>query len=282
MIYKFLLAQLWTVADEAAVFLKREWGVTGLKAEVAPFTEITLLPTFRATMPDHHTLWVEVSDRPYPPHLDSIVSDCMLHGLPVRIVVAVSADRKGNQFHEDLARAKKKGVGVVAMNGTRGEWLTNSISQSLTGVHRIARQEFPAKFRFPLSQAELTFLQGDPAKGCDAIYGITEDISRKAAEATFNKGFWRPGSAPPKHFDRDPWDTVMNSLVRNLDPVQYKHFGDNILHRIIGITPYRNKVAHVPKNNKDLRRRDQTLRTRFEDAADILHELIKDVKPLNI
>ena len=99
--YKVLLPQLWPVADGVAACLKREWGIHGLKAGEAAHKEISLVPTFRATMSDHHTLWVEVSDRPYPPHLDSIVADCMLHGLPVRVVVAVSADRKGNQFHED-------------------------------------------------------------------------------------------------------------------------------------------------------------------------------------
>jgi hypothetical protein len=281
MTYKFLLAQLWPVADGAAAFLKREWGIHGLKAEVAAYKEIPLLPTFRATMTDHHTLWVEVSDRPYPPHLDSVVSDCMLHGLPVRVVVAVSADRKGNQFHEDLARARTKAVGVIAVEGTSGELLANPLSQSLTGVHPITRRDFPSKFRFQLSQAESTFRQGDPAKGCDALYAITEDVSRKAAEGTFKKGYWRSGSKPPR-FDKDPWDSVVKSLEKNLDPAQYNEFGDNILHRIIGVTPYRNKVVHVPKSNAELRARDRMLRTRFEDAANILLELLNDVKPLKI
>lgn len=281
MAYRLLLPQLWPVADGVAAFLKREWGIHGLKAEVATHKEIPLVPTFRATMTDHHTLWVEVSDRPYPAHLDSIVSDCMQHGLPVRVVVAVSADRKGNQFHEDLVRARAKAVGVIAVDGTDGDLLANPLSQSLTGVHPITRKDFPAKFRFQLSQAESTFKQGDPAKGCDALYAITEDVSRKAAEATFKKGYWRPNSNAPR-FDKDPWDSVLKSLEKNLDPVQYKDFGDNILHRLIGVTPYRNKVVHVPKSNAELRARDGMLRTRFEDAANILLELLNDVKPLKI
>jgi len=281
MTYKFLLAQLWPVADGAAVFLKQEWGIHGLKAEESAHKEIPLIPTFRATMSDHHTLWVEVSDRPYPAHLDSIVADCMQHGLPVRIIVAVSADRKGNQFHEDLARARSKGVGVISIDGADGELIINPLSQSLTGVHPIVRKDFPAKYRFQLSQAESTFKQGDPAKGCDALYAIAEDVSRKAAEATFKKGYWRGGAKPLK-FDKDPWDSVVKSLEKNLDPALYKHFGDNILHRVIGVTPFRNKVVHLPKSNAELRARDRMLRTRFEDAANIIQELLSDVKPLKI
>jgi hypothetical protein len=281
MTYKLLLPQLWPVADSVAAFLKREWGIYGLKPEVGPYKEIKLVPTFHATMPDHHVLWVEVSNRAYPPHLDGIVADCMQYGFPVRLVVAVPAGLKGTEFHEDLARARKKGVGVIAVDGNDGEQLANPLSQSLTGVHPIARAEFPAKFRFPVSQAETTFKEGDPTKGCDALYGITESVSRKAAEATFNKGFWNAGSHPMR-FDRDPWDTVVKSLVKNLDTAQYGYFGDNILHRIIGVTPYRNKVVHVPKTNVELRARDRMLRTRFEDAANILLELLNDVKPLKI
>jgi hypothetical protein len=279
--YNLLLSQLWPVADGVEAFLKREWGVYGLKPEVGPFKEIKFVPTFHAKMRDHHVLWVEASNRAYPPHLDGIVADCMQHGFPARLVVAVPSGLKGTEFHEDLARARKKGVGVIAMDRDDGEILAHPLSQSLTGVRPIDRTAFPAKFRYQLSQAEITFKEGDPAKGCDALYGITEDISRKAAEATFDKGYWRAGTNPPR-FDRDPWDSVMKSLEKNLDPQRYGHFGDNILHRVIGVTPYRNKVVHIPKNNKQLRERDQMLRTRFEDAANILKEFLNDVKPLKI
>jgi hypothetical protein len=281
MAYKLLLPQLWPVADGVAAFLKKEWGIYGLKAEVGPYKQIKLVPTFHAKMPDHHILWVEVSNRAYPPHLDGIVADCMQYGFPVRLVVAIPAGSKGTEFVEDQARAKMKGVGVIAMDGNDGELLVNPLSLSLTGVHPIARSEFPAKLRFHLSQAESTFKQGDPAKACDALYSITEDISRKAARQTHTKGFWLSTAKPPR-FEKDPWDSVMNSFVKNLDPNKCKYFGDNILHRIIGETPYRNKVVHVPKDNKELMGRDRMLRTRFEDAANILLELVNDVKPLKV
>src|SRR6266550_4128154 len=185
MTYRLLLPQLlWSVADGVAAFLRREWGIRGLKVEQSVYREIKPIPTFHATMPDHHTLWVEVSNRPYPAHLDGIVTDCMQHGFPVRLVVAIPEGSKGKVFHEDLARARMKGVGVIAVEGNDGQILANSLSLSLTGVHPIARAEFPAKFRYQLSQAESTFRAGNPAKGCDDLYGIVEDVSRKIAKAT--------------------------------------------------------------------------------------------------
>jgi hypothetical protein len=280
MVYRLLVPQLSPVADGVAAFLRREWGVRGLKVEKSPYNEIKPIPTFHAAMTDHHTLWVEVSNRAYPTHLDSIVADCMQHGLPVRLVVAVPAGSKGKVFHEDLSRARLKGVGVIAVEGNDGQILANALSLSLAGVHPIPKAEFPARFRYPLAQAESTFREGNPAKGCDDLYGIIEDISRRVAKATHASGLWRPGGNPPR-FEKDPWDSVMQNLVKNLDPAQCNYFGDNILHRIIGVIPYRNKVVHV-KTNAELRARDRMLRTRFEDAANILLELLNDAKPLKI
>jgi hypothetical protein len=280
MAYRLLVPQLIPVADGVATFLRREWGVRGLKIEKSAYREIKPIPTFQATMTDHHTLWVEVSNRAYPTHLDGIVADCMQHGLPVRLVVAVPSGLKGNVFHEDLSRARLKGVGVIAVEGNNGQIHANALSLSLAGVHPIPRAEFPAKFRYQLAQAESTFREGNPAKGCDDLYGIIEDISRRVAEATHTSGFWRAGANPPR-FQKDPWDSVMQNLVKNLDAARCNYFGDNILHRIIGVIPYRNKVVHV-KTNAELRARDRMLRTRFEDAANILLELLNDAKPLRI
>src|SRR5258708_5905397 len=208
MTYKVLLPQLWPVADGVAAFLKRECGIRRLKAEMGAYREIRLVPTFHAAMADHHTLWVEVSNRVYPPHLDGIVADCMQHGLPVRLVVAVPAGLKGKIFTEDSARARLKGVGVIAVDGNHGEILANPLSQSLAGVHPIPRAEFPARFRYQLSQAESTFRGGNPAKGCDDLYGIIEEVSRKVASSTYTTGLWRAGSNPPR-FDKDPWNSVI-------------------------------------------------------------------------
>lgn len=279
--YSVLVQQLWPVADGAACFLRREWGIRNLKVEKAAYKEIRPLPTFHATMPDHHVLWMEVSNRCYPTHLDGVVADCMQHGFPVRLVVAVPEGSRGKIFHEDLARARVRGVGVIAISGNDGNILANPLSLSLAGVHPIPRSEFPPKFRYQLSQAEATFKGGNPAKGCDDLYSIVENVSRAVAKATHAASLWKPAASPPKNFETDPWNSVMEKFVNGLDFHRCKLFGDNILHRVIGVVPYRNKVVHF-RDTAELQKRDKMLRTRFEDAANILLELVQDSKPLKV
>ena len=71
-------------------------------------------------------------------------------------------------------------------------------------------------------------------------------------------------------------------MERQLDPNKCRLFKDNILHRILGVTPFRNQVVHVPGTTAELVKRDKMLRTRFEDAANLLLELLTLAKPLKI
>src|SRR5262245_833081 len=260
--YNVLDAHLWPVADGVAAFLRREWGIAKLRKEEGAYREIKPIPTFSATMPDHHSLWVEVSNRAYPPGLDGVVADCMQHGFPVRLIVAVPQGLRGKVFQEDLGRAKQKGVGVIEVDGKHGKLLTNALSLSLASVQPIPRIEFPQKYRFHLSQAETTFKEGNPAKGCDDLYGIIENVTRKIAKVTYSTGLWNAG-ANPLRFDIDPWNNIVDALIRHLDQATARLFKDNILHRVIGVVPFRNTVVHIPKTEKDLQKRDRLLRTRF-------------------
>lgn len=201
--------------------------------------------------------------------------------LPVRLIVAIPEKSGGTTRDEDLARARQKGVGVIEVAGESGTVLVNSLSLSLAAVHPIPRHEFPEKYRYHLSQAENTFKEGNPAKGCDDVYGLIEELSRKVARKTFRKGLWKAGTNPP-NFATGPWASVMDNLIRNLDTGRCKLFKDNILHHILAITPYRNQVVHVPDSVTALIRRDRLLRTRFEDAANLLLDLIKMAKPLKV
>jgi hypothetical protein len=187
--YRLLVPQLSPVADGVAAFLKREWGVRGLKVEKSVYPEIKPIPTFHAAMTDHHMLWVEVSNRAYPTHLDGIVADCMQQGLPVRLVVAVPSGLKGSTFHEDLSRARSKGVGVIAVDGNNGQILANALSLSLAGVHPIARAEFPAKFRYALAQAE-----SRSGKGIQPRAAMTYTESSKTFRERLRRRPWLPDS----------------------------------------------------------------------------------------
>ncbi len=74
----------------------------------------------------------------------------------------------------------------------------------------------------------------------------------------------------------------MNSLIRNLDTNRCRLFGQNILHRVLGVTHFRNEVVHDPATLAELIRRDRRLRTRFEDASNLLLDLINAAKPLKL
>jgi hypothetical protein len=279
--FKILVQQLWPTADGVVVFLRAEWGIRNLVTEQKVYDGIDAVATFSGSMPDHHVLWVEVSNRPYPTHLDAIVADCMQQNLPVRLIVAIPKESGGPTYNEDISRARQKGVGVIEMAGENGRVIVNPLALSLAGVHPIQRKEFPEKLRYHLSQAEATFREGNPAKGCDDLYAIIESVSRKIAEKTFKKGMWKAGSNPP-NFGKDAWSSVMEALERQLDKNKCKLFKDNILHRILGVTPFRNQVVHVPGTTAALVKRDRMLRTRFEDAANLLLELLTFAKPLKI
>jgi hypothetical protein len=279
--YKILVQQLWPTADGVVVFLRTEWGIRKLVTEQKVYDGIEAVATFNGSMPDSHVLWVEVSNRPYPTHLDAIVADCIQQCLPVRLIVAIPKGSGGPTYNEDLSRAHQKGVGVIEMAGENGKILVHPVTLSLAGVRPIPRKEFPEKLRYRLSQSEATFREGNPAKGCDDLFAIVEDVSRKIAEKTFKQGLWKAGSNPPK-FGTDSWSSVMEALEKQLDKGKCKLFKDNILHRVLGVTPFRNQVVHVPKTTAALVKRDGMLRTRFEDAANLLLELLTFAKPLKI
>jgi hypothetical protein len=280
--YTFIVQQLWPVADGAKVVLRNEWGMRNLVEGQKAHDEIDQVPAFHAQMPDHHTLWVEVSDRPYPKHLDAIVADCTQHCLPVRLVVAVPAGQRGGNFNEDMARARQKGVGIIEVDDHGGGRVTaHPLSLALAGVHPIPKKDFPDKYRYRLSQAEGTFRDGNPVKACDDIFAVIEALSRNIAKKTFDKGLWRAHSNPPR-FHKDPWESVLNALIRNLDTNRCRLFGQNILHRVLGVTALRNEVVHDPTTRAELIRRDRRLRTRFEDATNLLLDLITAAKPLKL
>jgi hypothetical protein len=52
--------------------------------------------------------------------------------------------------------------------------------------------------------------------------------------------------------------------------------------RLIRVTTHRDESGHKPRNLRDLKRRDQALRTRFEGAVDLLREFLDATKAFRI
>src|SRR5882672_9632866 len=76
-------------ADAVVEYFKAERGIQDFVEEEEIHSQVGR-PTLHATANDHHFWCVEFSETtPYPPTLDRFVLDCIRHGLPVRLFVAV-------------------------------------------------------------------------------------------------------------------------------------------------------------------------------------------------
>src|SRR5438105_2617265 len=208
MIYKALANSLRSVADQVELYLRKKRGIRGFKAEKAIHDDIAC-PTLHAHTRDFHILWVEVSESPYPNTLDRLVLDCIRLGLPVRLYMAVPkpSNPPPSGYAAELARARDFGVGLIEVEGSKVKIVQEPLSLSLNGLRPIPLERFPQKYREALAQAETTFRNGNPAKGCSEIYDEIEALCRRVAEKTAAKGMW---TNPPANinFGRDPWASV--------------------------------------------------------------------------
>ena len=280
--FRFLSEQLRPTAEEARNFFKRKWGIGSFVLEEAVSSETTFSPTLQAQTPDHHLLCVEVSESPYPSALDSFVVDCMRLCIPVRLFVAVPEDSKGQNYNRDRERARKCGVGVLEVSPRSSKIIQQPLSLSLAGLRPVELEKFPRRRRLALSQAEETFKLGQPSKGCSLVYDEIEDLSRTVARRTFARGLWITGKGANLKFDKDPWQSVVKSLMNNLDYSKCAPIKLALIARIVGITPHRNDSSHKPKSRAQLIQRDRQLRTRFENAVDILQDLTVAAKSLHL
>ena len=284
--FRHLGEPLRPLADAVVQYFTREHGVRNFVEEEQIHPELAR-PTLHAITQDHHFLCVEFSETtPYPPSLDRFVLDCIKHCLPVRIYVAVPTQSTDPNYKRDINRAHSFGVGVAEVNGDHVIVVADPLSLSLAGVRPIDKRNFPIKYRFNLGQAESTFRQGNPAKGCAMIYDEIEALTRRIAEKTKQLGYWsasKKGTARPKlRVTKDPWAKVVRVLMEQLDPGQPPLIPEALLARVLGLTSHRNDSGHKPGTRVALQRRDRELRTRFENATDILLELISAARSLRV
>jgi hypothetical protein len=283
-VYTILPPPLHATADAAMKWFMDNWGISkgAVTVEGEIHHDVELRPTLSAPSQDHHLLCVEASESVYANHLNASVIGCVRHGLPVKLYVAVPKNAKDPNYAQNLRAAKRAGVGVIEIDGSSGIIVQNALSLSLSAVRPIDVQRFPKKYRHNLTHAQQTFRDGTPEKACSLVYDEIESLFRKAAKRTFDKGWW-PNSRKLK-IDTAPWATLINDWNQHLDrrncpcPALKQAF----VARILGVTPYRNDTGHKPKDMKALIKRDQQLRTRFEDAVDLLGELIDATKPLKV
>jgi len=186
-------------ADAVVDYFEAERGIRHFVEEEEIHAQVAR-PSLHATANDHHFWCVEFSETtPYPLTLDRFVLDCMRHGLPVRLFVALPSGSTSPDYHRDLNRAIDYGVGVMEVTDNTVHVTNEPLSLSLAGVRRIEKRNFPARYRLALTRAENTFRQGNPVKGCSEIYDELEALTRRIAKKRKPKGIGdRPERANPR------------------------------------------------------------------------------------
>lgn len=261
-------------ANAAIDWFKTNWGlpVKGIEVEVEVARDLRLRPTFVAQTRDHHTLCIEVMDQAYGQGIDSFILGCQKSCLPVLMFVAVPNGFKDRDFGANLRDARTAGVGILEVDAASGYMHCNALSTSLTGVRAVDVKAFPPKYRQSLQQAEQSFRDGQPAKACSMVYDEIEAAFFRFAEKCSKKGLWNPNNIDLQKVGWANLIKAMNSLDRSHKAT--KKVTDLLLASMLSVTPHRNDSGHKPKNRAQLINRDKKLRTRFENAADLLQEFL--------
>jgi len=216
--------------------------------------------------------------------MDGFVLDSQRLGLPIKFSIAIPKDSPPD-VAALLRRAKSLGVGVLEVGPNGGCHVFDSpLSLSLTGLRRVEPNRFPQRYRQPLLDAEDTFLNGDPVKGCSRVFEEIEGFTRRLAVKASKRGLLNPSAKTvgTPNFAKDSWKSLLDYLKKHLNYTAFTGMTDQLISRIIGLTPYRNQTEHKVSTRQALIRRDLQLRTRFEDALDALEELVIATKGLRV
>jgi hypothetical protein len=283
--FRALPTQLHAIAEEVVRFLREDRGLSKFKVESPVADDTNYRPTLQTTTPEHQDVWIEVSEAPYLTSLDSVVLHCVTNCLPVKLYVAFPGGLPVTAYKSKIDEARTKGVGGLEISQGKCHVIHEARLLSLTGVRWEDRKRFPVRYRSVLAQAETTFKDGDPAKGCALVYDEIEALSRKLTAKVVAKGWLRAGGVWPAalKIEKDAWAIVMDRLIELVDFGKLpKDLKKSLLIRVAAMTDPRNDSGHKPKNRKAHVKRDRQLRTRFESAVDLFADLVDAARPLRL
>jgi len=280
--FRALSAELVPVAMAARNFLSGQDGARKFRAESAIAEQFAYRPTLLAEASDKSLIAVEVSEGSYTAPLVEFVLDCQRESLPIRVFVAVPVGGPPGAILQLHRRARQLGIGVLEVDGRRVTRPVPALSLSLWGLRPMTQQRFPKRLRARLSQAEDTFRNGNPAKGCGGVYDALESQSRAVAWEIDRRRLWKASTSRKGHgrnwFEKHAWANVLEYVDTYVDAQtmdsNWLPFDRALWSRVRGLTPHRNESGHEPKSLRKLQARDRELRTRFEHATDCLAELV--------
>jgi hypothetical protein len=293
MSFTILPPTLHETAFAAKRYFGKDHGATHFQFETEVEPELGLRPTLSARLGDGCILCVEVSVKAYSNSLDTFVVECCARGIPVKLYVVRQAAKKDRDFAANLKTAKSRGVGVIEISGSTTTVYAEAVSLSLFALRRCDLGKIPKPKRDPIRQAERTFLDGNPVKGCQALCEELEAVTRSFAIRSHAEGWWRPphpGEQKPKtKLSNGPWASVLRDLAQFLElggskPCKTKcpDMNESLIASARGLTDPRNKTSHKPPSVTKIKERDRKLRIWFETASDLLKEWYDATKPLKL
>jgi hypothetical protein len=290
MSFQLLAPDLHATAHAAQKYFAAEHGAKGFHHETIVGKNLSLRPTLSAHLSDGCILCVEVSEKAYSNSLDTFVVECSTCSLPVKLYVVLPSSKGDAEFGPNLRKAKARGVGVIEIGDTGASACAEAVSLSLFGVRRIVMSEFPKGRRESVRQAEQTFLNGNPVKGCQSLYEELEAVTRAFAKYSKAQGWWRApyqGEVHPSaNIETGSWATVLRELGTFLDLSSCQRkcplMKDALIASVRAVTDPRNLTSHKPNKLRAIIERDRKLRTWFETSSDLLKVWYEATKPLKL
>lgn len=283
MSYRILGQSLWPVADAVRKYFKEDLGLTSIRIEEEIASDVPR-PTIQAKSRDQIFICAEFLETScFSVNIERLISKCKSKQLPVKLFVVFPDGAKSTEFSKDFRSAKEHSIGVISVSAS-GEVtvLAEPISLTLSDVRKIDPKAYPAKYKSDLMNAQQTYLQGNPVKGCAGIYDMIEAVTRRVAKKLHEHGWVSAWTTRAPNFEKASWHQLADDIYRCLDFNKTPRQNKALWAKIVSLTPLRNESGHEPKTMKARVSRDKELRTRFEDAADVFRNLIEATKDLKV
>ncbi len=285
--FHFLSENLHDTALASKSFIKNRFGISKFNVEQSIHKSIGYGPTIHGKTKENYIFCIEVRENINRIHVafNEFISECMRNCLPVKIIIAIP---KGVKYSsKELKNIKKLGLGLLEADKQDSYLAEIPTNLHLSHVRPIEFNKYPIYFREKLHEADSTFKNTSPVKGCLIIYEEIEYISRIIAEEAIKKDFLKKNIKLPKKFKNlnfkiGSWAIIIQFLMGHFDYKKAKcpQLNTSLLARILGLTSHRNDAGHKPQSLEKLKERDIQLRTRYETSFDILLELINACKPI--
>jgi len=265
--YNFIDPSLFIIADLAKLRIEGRYALRNCKVESSFDSSIRLLPTFHWKTPTH-IIVCEVSNRPFPIHMNGIFAEISVKGLSVKLMVIYPANNTLNtrEFQEDVSKAKLFGIGLISVDEITSavnieyEGLSIQLHQPKTDLYRYVK-----KLRPHIEGAITTYSNGDAKHGVQELGQIIESLVRNVAIEAKKRGAYNSGGNPSS--DRYAFGNIVDDLIR--ESIIDRAF----LGRCRGYVDDRNRVSHKPRTLKKAIELENKLRLDFQTGLRILEEL---------